>query len=67
VRLAAIHLNDPVATVQGLYARQDPVKSWESDTTKRFGVELEEDRLSVGTVRYDPGQPGLVFAVAKGI
>jgi len=67
VRLAAIHLNDPVATVQGLYARQDPVKSWEYDTTKRFGVELEEDRLSVGTVRYDPAQPGLVFAVAKGI
>ena len=38
VRLAASHINDPVATVQGLYGRPDPVLSWEDDTTKKFGV-----------------------------
>jgi len=67
VCLAASHINDPVATVQGLYGRPDPVLSWEDDTTKKFGVETDADRLSVGPVGIDQssGQIEAMFTVIK--
>jgi len=63
VPLAAMHLNDPVVTVQYLCGDPNPVTSWEQDTAKRFGFESDEDRLNVGPVGELGGQ---LFAVTKG-
>jgi len=67
VNLAAMHLNNPVVTVQNLYGHPNPLMSWEQDTAKRFGFESDEDRLNVGPVEYELGsQPSLQFAITKG-
>ncbi|PPQ66040.1 hypothetical protein CVT26_010796 [Gymnopilus dilepis] len=67
VRLAALYLSNPLATVQTLYGHPDPLNSWETDSTKRSGPETEADRLRIGPVPLSTnGQPGSAFAVTKG-
>ncbi|KAF8898218.1 hypothetical protein CPB84DRAFT_1780608 [Gymnopilus junonius] len=67
VRLAALYLSSPVATVQSLYGHQDPLKTWETDSMERFGPETEADRLRIGPTPLSiNGQPGSAFVVTKG-
>jgi hypothetical protein len=67
VELAALHLSDPLTTVQTLYGHLDPVLTWEADSDKKFGSETERDRLRVGPVQLsNDGSQGSVFMVTKG-
>ena len=67
VELAALHLSDPLATMQRLYGHPDPVLTWETDSDKRFGSEAERGRLSVGPVLLSTNSTGgSVFMVTKG-
>ncbi|KDR66408.1 hypothetical protein GALMADRAFT_147995 [Galerina marginata CBS 339.88] len=66
VGLAALHLKDPLATMQRLYGSSDPVLTWETDLMKKFGDEAEGDRLRVGPVMHSVnGEKGSVFMVTK--
>ena len=67
VELAALHLSNPLTTVQTLYGHLGPVLTWEADSNKKFGSETERDRLRVGPVQLsNDGSQGLVFVVTKG-
>ncbi|PPQ97614.1 hypothetical protein CVT26_002372 [Gymnopilus dilepis] len=67
VQLAALHLSDPLTMMQMLYGHPDPVLTWETDSNKRFGAEMEEERLSIGPVPLSSnGSSGSVFMVTKG-
>ena len=68
VELAALHLSDPLTTVQTLYGHLDPVLTWEADADKKFGSETEGDRLRVGPVPLsnDGSSKGSIFMVTKG-
>jgi hypothetical protein len=67
VKLAALHLSDPLMMVQRLYGHPDPLLTWEADSGKIFGAETEEERLRVGPISSpnDSGE-GLCFGVTKG-
>jgi hypothetical protein len=39
VELAALHLSNPLTTVQTLYGHLGPVLTWEADSNKKFGSE----------------------------
>jgi len=67
VELAALHLSDPLTTVQTLYGHLDPALTWEADADKKFESETEGDRLRVGPVPLsNDGSKGSVFMVTKG-
>lgn len=67
VELAALHLSDPLTTVQTMYGHLDPALTWETDSDKKFGFETERDRLRVGPVQLsNDGSQGSVFMVTKG-
>uniref|UniRef100_A0A8H7XTX3 Uncharacterized protein n=1 Tax=Psilocybe cubensis TaxID=181762 RepID=A0A8H7XTX3_PSICU len=70
VGLAALHLSNPLTAVQTSYGRTAPEMTWNSDVTKRFGVETERDRLCVGPVYMgeldEMGLGSEVFAVTRG-
>ncbi|KIM38940.1 hypothetical protein M413DRAFT_29853 [Hebeloma cylindrosporum] len=67
VELAALHLSDPLTTMQRLYGHPDPALTWEADSSKKFGPETEGDRLRIGPVQLSNDiRQGSVFMVTKG-
>jgi len=49
VRLAAFHLSNPLAAIHTLYGQHTIAATWYEDSDKRFGKEIDAERLIVGT------------------
>jgi hypothetical protein len=72
VRLATLHLMDPLTAVHALYGPVDPVLAWQEHALGRFIPEGERDRLCVGPVSSNdsgafPGGRGYTFGVTRGL
>lgn len=62
VRLAALHITEPLVLVNALYGPVDWASSWNSEAFGKFIVEGEGDRLFAGAVGVQGGE---VFAVGR--
>jgi hypothetical protein len=64
VRLAALHLTNPLLALHVLHGPVDPALTWKDDAMAQFDKESERDRLYVGPIATGSAS-GQAFGVMR--